>query len=125
MSTQVQRAFSTEFKERIVLRLEAGERLESLFDRILVAVGLMSKNSRSSPNCCVAEKRSPLLKHLYFRGMVVMPVDRGRRGIPRHEEAIPYIAVHSRSAWKLTRKRTLADPGVMSCRWAGRLDHRF
>jgi transposase len=34
MSDQSQRAFSTEFKERIVLRLEAGERLAALADEL-------------------------------------------------------------------------------------------
>ena len=34
MSGQAQRAFSTEFKERAVLRLEAGERLAALADEL-------------------------------------------------------------------------------------------
>jgi transposase len=34
MSDQPQRAFSTEFKERVVLRLEAGERLSAVADEL-------------------------------------------------------------------------------------------
>ncbi len=32
MSTQVQRVFTTDFKERVVLRIDAGERLAAVAD---------------------------------------------------------------------------------------------
>jgi transposase-like protein len=60
MSTQAQRAFSTEFKERIALRLAAGERLATLAEELGIRRKLLYQWRHAYRKQGIAEIRNSL-----------------------------------------------------------------
>jgi len=83
MSTQVQRAFSTEFKERIVLRLEAGERLAALADELGIRRKLLYQWRHAYRKQGVAEIRNSLRASKQSSKSLPSPSVQGSSGEPR------------------------------------------